>query len=293
MAGSSWKRGAAVVAKGNVFKIGVTGWRGRLGSELVRRGCIPLKCDVTDPAWIRAVLESHQPHVIVHCAAKTDVDGCEDRPLLAAQVNAYGTHLLCQAFTGPIVYLSTDYIFDGQEGPYGEEARANPLGVYGWSKLGGEIAVRSRKGERDLIVRTTVLFDCYSENFVTAVTRKLLDGETLHLPGVLSGSPTYVPDLADGILAAIHKQVAGVVNLAGDKIMTRLDVGEVIARELGLPDKVQPGPVTGLAHRPQKVGLLVNEARTLGLPVGDPIDGIRKVVFHVVETVETRRPYHH
>jgi len=279
-------------ARGNLFRIGVTGWRGRLGSELVRRGCIPLKCDVTDPAWIRAVLDTHQPHAIVHCAAKTDVDGCEDRPLLAAQVNAWGTWLLCRAFTGPIVYLSTDYIFDGQDGPYDEGARANPLGVYGWSKLGGEIALRQRKGQRDLIVRTTVLFDCYSENFITTVTHKLLAGETLHLPDLLSGSPTYVPDLADGILAAIHKQIGGIINLAGDQVMTRLEMGEVIARELGLPDKVIPGPVTGLAHRPQQAGLIVDEAKRLELPVGDPVDGIRKVVQHVVETVEARRPYH-
>jgi dTDP-4-dehydrorhamnose reductase len=268
-----------------VKRIGVTGWRGRLGSELVRRGCIPLKCDVTDPAWIRDVLSAHKPNVVIHCAAKTDVDGCEDRPELATQVNTHGTRLLCEHFQGPIVYLSTDYVFDGQEGPYTEDAAPNPLGVYGWSKLGGELALTKRNNPRDLIIRTTVLFDCYSENFVTVVARKLILGETLTLPDDLSGSPTFVPHLADGILAAVGHQVSGIVNLVGSRLMTRHEMGKHIAHTLGYGDQVRPGSTSGGANRPRKAGLRVEKAHSLGLPIGDPLDGMRKVAAYALETL--------
>lgn len=270
-------------------RIGVTGWRGRLGSELVRRGCIPLKCDVTDPMWISAVLDAQKPDVVIHCAAMTDVDGCEDRPLLAAEINTHGTWQLAQMFWGPIVYLSTDYIFDGKDGPYSEEAPANPLGMYGWSKLGGELAIKRRQNAHDLIVRTTVLFDCYSENFVTTVTRKLLNGERLVLPFNLTGSPTYVPHLADGILAAIHNQISGTINLVGSDVTSRYKMVAYIAQLLEVKHRIESGPLSeGAAPRPLNAGLRVEEAQRLGLPIGDPKDGIKEVARHALETVESR-----
>lgn len=267
-------------------RIGVTGWRGRLGSELVRRGCFPLKCDVTDPVWIRQLLSVHRPDVVIHCAAMTDVDGCEERPKLATTVNAMGTHLLCILFKGPIVYLSTDYIFDGLAGPYAETTRPNPLGWYGWSKLGGELAVRRRGDERDLIVRTTVLFDRGSQNFVTSVAYRLIKGETLQLPTGLIGSPTYVPHLAAGILDAVTKRVGGTLNLAGARVESRYETGKHVAGALGLNEnRIQPGPITGAALRPRRAGLRVEKAYTLGVPVGDPLDGIKEVAAYALETV--------
>lgn len=271
-----------------VNRIGVTGWKGRLGSELVRRGCLPVEADVTDFNELGRALLAIKPDVVVHCAAYTDVDMCEVSPLHAARVNMGGTYGLCQVFRGKIVYLSTDYIFDGRGGPYDEDARPNPLGIYGWSKLGGEIVVRQRREKGDLIVRTTVLFDCYSENFITRVIRKLLGGETLTLPMNLIGSPTYIPDLAQGILDAIAQNVMGVLNLAGDRLMSRLQIGEYLAGKLELENRILSGPPTGPTNRPRKAGLTVDKARQLGLTIGDPKKGMREVVRHALETVGTR-----
>jgi len=271
----------------DVRRIAVTGWKGRLGSELVRRGGIPLKCDVTDPTWLCAALETAHPHLIVHCAAKTDVDGCEQRPGLAAEVNTVGTWNLCRLYNGPIVYLSTDYIFDGRDGPYDEEARPGPLGLYGWSKLGGEVALKARKEKDDLIVRTTVLFDRGSENFVTRVAYALILGNTLTLPADLVGSPTYVPDLARGILDAIEKGVSGTINLVGERLMSRFEMGEYLQARIG-KGKVLPGPPTGNAGRPGKAGLIVDKARRLGLYIGDPYRGMDEVVDYALETVGAR-----
>lgn len=263
-------------------RIGVTGPRGRLGSELVRRGCIPLKCDVTDPAWITAVLEYARPDVVIHCAAITEVDECERRPLLATEVNAIGTWNLARAFNGPIVYLSTDYVFDGQDGPYSEGDRPNPLSVYGWSKLGGEVVIRARGNPRDLIVRTTILFDRWSENFVTRVAYQLLAGKTFSLPADLYGSPTYVPHLAAGILSAIKKGTNGIVNLTGWRVVSRYELGQWVAGALELDrERIARGEASGVAGRPLRAGLTTSRARSLGLPVGDPIEGIKEVAAYV------------
>lgn len=267
-------------------KIAVTGPHGRLGSELVRRGCMPIEASVTDFMALSKAFMGIDPDVIIHCAAMTDVDMCEGAPIHAAEINMGGTYGLAEMFPGRIVYISTDYIFDGREGPYGETATPNPLNVYGWTKLGGEIVLRNRGDERDLIVRTTVLFDKYSDNFVTNVARKLLQGATVALPSGLLGSPTYVPHLADGILAAIEKGISGVVNLAGWRAMSRWEFGMCIAAMLETDGVVAYGPVNGRAPRPRNAGLRVDKARSLGLPIGDPLDGLKEVT-HALEAMET------
>lgn len=272
----------------DVARIGVTGPNGRLGSELVRRGCQPLACDVTNPIAILEALDGANPDVVIHCAAFTDVDACEDQPVTSAKVNTYGTHHLCRMFNGPIVYLSTDYIFDGYDGPYNENAKPNPLNIYGWSKLGGEIAIRSRGNRDDLIVRTTVLFDKQSDNFVTTVVRKLVLDETITLPDDLYGTPTYIPDLADGILSAIEAGASGIVNLAGSLLGSRYQIGLWIADELGI-DRTRVRPtnnhVIGTAVRPMRAGLKVATATSMGLPIGDPVAGIREVCEYALETM--------
>lgn len=269
-----------------VARIGVTGPNGRLGSELVHRGCIPLRCDVTFPKDIQAALAEAKPDVVIHCAAFTDVDACEDRPITSAEVNTDGTFHLCQMFDGPIVYLSTDYIFDGLDGPYDESAKPNPLNMYGWSKLGGEIVIRSRDNEDHLIVRTTILFDQWSDNFVNNVARALLSGDTVALPHMMYGTPTYVPDLADGIMAAVEVGASGIVNLAGGLLASRYQIGLWIADELKIDRaQVRPSFKGGTAKRPMRAGLQVLLARSMGLPVQDPMIGIKRVCRYAVETM--------
>jgi dTDP-4-dehydrorhamnose reductase len=268
-------------------KIAVTGPNGRLGSELVKRGCIPIKTDVTDFSVLARELRDIEPDAVIHCAAWTDVDGCERAPMRATHVNTGGVYVLGEIFRGKIVYISTDYIFDGRDGPYDEDAGANPISVYGWSKLGGEIVLRNRHNPDDLTIRTTVLFDRDSRNFVTAVAERLLAGETVQAPHDLYGSPTYVPHLAHGILAAISDDVTGVLNLAGSRVWSRLEFADRIADVLedkhllpltGDNANILPCDPTGAAPRPLSAGLKVDKAKALGLPIGDPLDGLREVL---------------
>ena len=254
-------------------RIAVTGSRGRLGSELVRWGCMPLTANITDYSALSREISYLSPDVVINCASYTDVDGCENAPRKAAEVNTYGVYLLSQAFDGKLIYISTDYIFDGQSGPYTEEAAPNPISIYGWSKLGGELVLRNRPNA--LIVRTTILFDQFSNNFVTAVIKRLLSGETVTAPNSLYGSPTYVPHLAEAILKAVN--LTGIINIAGNRVMSRLKFVQMIAEIVG-QGAIQDGPITGTAPRPLNAGLDVGKAQLLGLPIYDPLDGVRNAL---------------
>lgn len=255
--------------------IAVTGPRGRLGSELVERGCVPITANVLDYAALYQELSRIRPDVVIHCAAYTDVDACENAPTRAATINTGGVYTLMQAFQGKLIYISTDYIFDGKAGPYREDDKPNPLSIYGWSKLGGEILARQRPDS--LIIRTTVLFDHYSSNFVSAIIKKLSNGESVSVPDSLYGSPTYVPHLAEAILSAID--LTGVINIAGSRVISRLKFARMIAKELGQGVScIFDGPVTGSAPRPRHAGLNVSKAQVLGLPIYDPLEGVKEIV---------------
>lgn len=251
-------------------EIAVTGPGGRLGRELVKRGCMPLTANVCDYHALYREIGYLSPDVIIHCAAYTDVDGCENAPTRAANVNMGGTYTLRQAFTGKIVYISTDYIFDGLTGMYKEDDKPNPIGIYGWSKLGGELTLSND----DLIIRTTILFDKQDGNFVTSVIKQFLLENVVTAPDTLYGSPTYVPHLAEGILAALH--LRGALNIAGNRIMSRYRLAQFIAEILGF-GQVEKVPYMSKTRRPMNAGLDVGKAQMLGLPIYDALEGIKEL----------------
>lgn len=263
------------------MRIAVTGPRGRLGSELVRRGCMPIEASILDWHDLRTEIDALDPDVVINCAAYTDVDACENAPRKAAEVNTCGVYILAQTFAGKLIHISTDYIFDGANGPYTEQDTPNPISIYGWSKLGGELVLRDRP--ETLIVRTTVLFDQFSYNFVTSVIRRLLSGKTVTAPDLLYGSPTYVPHLAEAILQAVD--LTGVINITGNRIMSRLQFARAIAKALGHGvTRIFDGPITGHAPRPLNAGLDAGKAQLLGIPIYDPLEGVKEVI-NALETM--------
>jgi len=267
------------------MKIGVTGHRGRLGRELVKLGCVPVEADVTNFHALNAAIKVIQPEVVVNCAAFTDVDACEDQPVRAAEINTGGVFNLAKAFSGKIVHISTDYIFDGKFGPYLEFSSPSPLSIYGWSKLGGELALGHRGNDDDLIVRTTVLFGPDGDDFVGHVIGKLLSKANrglhkfVYLPDTLYGSPTYTPHLAEDILEAIDKGVCGILHLAGSRVVSRYHLGQQLARAAGVSTQfIKRGQIIGKAPRPQRAGLAINLALRLGFPVRDPYDVLEALI---------------
>jgi len=261
--------------------IGVTGYKGRLGTELVKLRCLPIITDIVEFSSLAKFMHSYfDLDILIHCAAITDVDKCEkelhDKAYL---VNDIGTKNLCDVFSGRIIYISTDYIFDGSTGKYGEHSIANPISVYGHSKLLGEERIRHRQHPGDVIVRTTILYGTKDKpDFVTNVIDKLKANEPITLPCNLFGNPTYTPHLAEALMKLCEiPNPPRIVNIAGKEILSRYEFGLAIASVFDL-DKSLITPireVPGAAMRPLKAGLKTNLAEKLGLPIYSVYDGLR------------------
>jgi len=185
----------------------VTGAGGLLGTELVSWlrardeevvGWDLPQHDVTDVEGTVNGIHRVGPEVVFHLAAWSDVDGCEGDPGKAAAVNLQGTWAValgCAEVGSKLVYVSTDYVFDGRKGkPYRESDAPNPLSVYGRTKLSGEKAV-ARSCRKHFIVRTSWLFGRHGRNFVDTIRRLASEKDRIEVVNDQFGSPTYAAHL--------------------------------------------------------------------------------------------------
>ena len=174
------------------------------------------KADITDGHGVRKLFYQLAPDFVIHTAAYTDVDGCEKHPDRAHRVNALGTRniaLICQKENIPLVYVSTDFVFDGKRNyPYAELDKPHPLNVYGRSKLAGENYVRSLL-ERYFIVRTSWLYGRHGKNFVEAILKLAKEKEVLTVVGDQVGSPTYTKDLAQQMKKLVSGSSYGIYHI--------------------------------------------------------------------------------
>ncbi|HTY08314.1 MAG TPA: dTDP-4-dehydrorhamnose reductase [Candidatus Edwardsbacteria bacterium] len=205
------------------MKVLVTGARGMLGTDL----CAALRqshqvvafdlaeADLTKPGSVD-LLAAQRPDAVAHCAAFANVDGCERDPELAYAVNALGTRhaaLACQRLGIPLLYISTDFVFDGaKRQPYYEWDQPNPLGHYGRSKLAGEAVVRELL-DRSFIVRTSWLFGKHGTNFVSTIIKKAGESGQVKVVDDQTGSPTYAADLAAAIAQLISSPYYGTYHI--------------------------------------------------------------------------------
>jgi len=167
-----------------------------------------VKCDITDRQSVsRAILEI-KPDIVIHAAALTDVDGCEWDKKRAYRINADGTKnvaLACKSIGAVLVYISTDFVFDGKKKrPYRESDKTSPLGVYADSKLKGEAAVKKIL-KKYFILRTSWLYGKNGKNFVDTIVAKAKELGSLKVVDDQVGSPTYAVDLAKAIGVLVDK----------------------------------------------------------------------------------------
>jgi dTDP-4-dehydrorhamnose reductase len=185
--------------------------------------------DVTHPAP-----ELGPVDLVLHAAAWTDVDGAEDDPQGAAAVNVGGT-LNAASLAAPLVYYSTDYVFDGRKRePYVESDASNPISAYGRTKSHGEAAA----GERAWIVRSSWLFGPTGHNFVRTMLRLAAVRDEVAVVDDQRGSPTYVAHLADATRAIVELGY-GVYHVAAQGDCTWAEFAEAIFEEAGIECRVR------------------------------------------------------
>ena len=234
------------------MKVLVTGARGQLGYDVVRlltREGIPClgaditDFDCTDEAAARAFIAGYGPDAVVHCAAYTNVDGAEVNRETAFAVNVTGTSVVARAAAeqgAKLVYISTDYIFDGTgEAPWKTDSPVSPVNYYGETKLGGENAVRAAS-DRFFILRTSWVFGLHGKNFVKTMLRLGREKERLTVVNDQIGSPTYTPDLARLILDMLRTERFGVYHAANEGFCSWYEFAAAIMRAGGLPCRVEP-----------------------------------------------------
>ena len=232
--------------------------------------------DVADATAVSELLTTERPDVVFLTGALTAVDYCEDHPDEAHRTNVEGPRSAARAARAvgaTLVHYSTEYVFDGQHGPYGEDDPISPMGVYAHSKAEGEQAVRDELADH-LILRTTVVFnwDLDSKNFAMQVWQRLSNGEAMRVPSDQIGNPTLADFLAEASVELVEKGVRGeTVNVVGRDRVPRTEFAVRLARRLGLdPALIQPITTPELhqrAPRPLNAGLKTEKlAALLGRP---------------------------
>lgn len=192
--------------------------------------------DVTDRA---AVTEALAGATVINCAAYTDVDGAESDPETAHAVNADGARNVAEA-AARVVYVSTDYVFDGTKaGPYVESDAVNPLSAYGRSKLAGERATLTAS-PHSLIVRTAWLFGAGGRNFVTTMLRLGEERGEVRVVDDQVGCPTFTGHLADALVALAEGHGHGFLHVAGAGSCSWFEFARAIFDRAGMDVDVHP-----------------------------------------------------
>jgi dTDP-4-dehydrorhamnose reductase len=227
------------------MRLAITGANGQLGRSLqdALEGSelflIDLPdYDVADRAIIEAIVD-FAPEVAIHAAAITDVDGCEKDPDTAYKVNALGTRnvaLACQRVDAAMLYVSTDYVFDGtSDEPYLEYDEPHPLSVYARSKRAGEEIVRDLLS-RFYIVRTGWLYGKGGHNFVQKMLELAERQKEISVVTNEFGSPTYATDLAQAIARLIESDLYGIYHLVNEGYCSRYELAAAALKLAGRDD---------------------------------------------------------
>jgi len=210
-----------------------------------------------------------RPEIIIHCAAMTAVDACETERELCWKVNVDGTENVCigaERTNARVIYISTDYVFDGENGPYSETDNPNPSGYYAKSKLAGENVVRGA-GEFNTVIRSIVIYG-YGKNikssFITWLLGELRAGRKVRIVNDQWGNSTIAEDLAEGIDKLIDSGKSGIYHMGGATFVNRYEMAIATARFFNLDETlISPISTEELkqpAKRPLRSGLITAKA---------------------------------
>ena len=229
-----------------------------------------LSMDFTDPFSIHDVFENIKPDVVVHAGAMSKPDECEIDQMKAYLANVESTVQLLinsEELNSFFVFLSTDFVFDGERGMYREDDVPKPVNYYGRTKLEAEEAVKEYE-HGWAIVRTVLVYGknhSGHNNILKIVKEKLEKGEEYNVVDDQVRTPTYVEDLAKGIVSIVEKKATGVFHLSGKDILTPYQMAIKTAEHLRLDSsvlkKVTAASFSQAAKRPLKTGFIIDKAR--------------------------------
>jgi dTDP-4-dehydrorhamnose reductase len=228
--------------------------------------------DISSPTALQEIFVKEEPEIVVHAAAMTQVDECELNQDASFNVNVEGTiHTLldAEAYSRLFIYISTDFVFDGIKGNYKEDDDQNPLSWYGFTKVQAESMVQTASMPWS-IVRTCLVygkpFSGARSNIISWVKSSLEQGKPIKVVSDQQRTPTYVEDLARGIILIAQQGKTGVFHIAGKDVKSpydmAIDTADYLRFDRSLIEKVDASTFTQPAKRPPKTGLDISKART-------------------------------
>lgn len=279
-------------------KVLITGSNGLLGQKLVYKlrerddvelfatarganrlieqgGYIFLSMDIEDRTSVDEVIDRVRPDHIIHTAAMTNVDACELEHDACDRANVHAVEYLVHAaerHNAHFVHISTDFIFNGEDGPYYEDAKPDPVSYYGHSKLKGEQIVQ-KSSLKWAILRTVLVYgvvDNMSRSNIVLWTKGALEkGQPINVVDDQVRCPTLAEDLADGCILAVDRNATGIYNICGKDALNIIEIVQQVADHYGL-DKRLINPVSSAtlnqpAKRPPRTHMPIDKAmRELG-----------------------------
>jgi dTDP-4-dehydrorhamnose reductase len=226
--------------------------------------------DITDHLRMREVIKSSRPDCIIHGAAMTNVDACETEREACKSINIDAVGNLAEIadeMNIHLIHISTDFIFDGLNGPYDENAIPNPLSYYGWSKLQAELLVKKMTAPWT-ILRTVLVYGIVDNmsrsNIVLWVKNSLEQGKEINVVNDQWRTPTLAEDLAEGCLLAAQKAATGICNISGGDFMNIYEIACMVADHYGLNKNLihstDSSTLNQPAKRPPRTGFIIEKA---------------------------------
>lgn len=227
--------------------------------------------DILDKHRLHDVVAAERPDAVINTAAMTNVDACESDPEGCRQLNVAAVQTLvslAEDFGFQLIHLSTDFIFDGEAGPYAEDAVPNPLSLYGRSKLDAEHLIQASSCKW-AILRTILVYGIVSDmsrsNIVLWAKGALEKGQPLNVVNDQWRMPTLAEDLAEACLLAVHKQAEGIFHISGNDFLA---IHELVAEvadfwdlDKSLIREISSSTLSQAAPRPKRTGFILDKAR--------------------------------
>lgn len=228
--------------------------------------------DITKAEEVNAIFREHKPDVVVNTAAMTNVDQCESEKAACQKLNVDAVQYItqaCEQHNCFLVHLSTDFIFDGKQGPYTEDGEPNPISFYGQSKLDAERIIEQSK-TRWSILRTVLVYgivpNMSRSNIILWVKNSLESGKNIKVVTDQWRTPTLAEDLAMGCYLVAKNKSEGVFNISGKDMLTPYDMAIKTASYFGLDQsliaRADSSTFSQPAKRPEKTGFIIDKAMT-------------------------------